>query len=66
MVTLDKYVIFEDEREWTVYNWLQHFDLEMLTSELEPHGLEIKAKYSDLKGSPFADGDEMALVISHK
>lgn len=66
MVTLDKYVIFEDEREWTVYNWLQHFDLEMLTNELEPHGLEIKAKYSDLKGSPFSDGDEMALVIGHK
>ncbi|USE01851.1 class I SAM-dependent methyltransferase [Vibrio sp. SCSIO 43133] len=66
MVTLDKYVIFEDAREWTVYNWLQHFNLEMLASELEPHGLEIKAKYSDLKGSIFADGDEMALVIGHK
>ncbi|MPW29307.1 methyltransferase domain-containing protein [Agarivorans sp. B2Z047] len=66
MVTLDKYVIFEDTREWIVYNWLQHFDLEMLASELEPLGLEIKAKYGDLKGSPFADGDEMALVISHK
>ncbi len=66
MVTLDKYVIFEDAREWTVYNWLQHFDLEMLASELEPHGLKIKAKYSNLKGSPFVDGNEMALVISHK
>lgn len=66
MVTLDKYVVFEDAREWAVYNWLQHFDLETLASELEPHGLEIKAKYSDLKGSPFADSDEMALVISHK
>lgn len=66
MVTLDKYVIFEDTQEWTVYNWLQHFDLETLASELEPHRLEIKAKYSDLKGCPFADSDEMALVISHK
>lgn len=66
MVTLDKYVIFEDAREWVVYNWLQHFDLEMLASELEPHGLEIKAKYSDLKGTPFESSDEMALIISHK
>ncbi|HCE5133855.1 class I SAM-dependent methyltransferase [Vibrio parahaemolyticus] len=65
-VTLDKYVICEAEREWTVYNWLQHFTIEMLSHELDAHGLEIKASYSDLRGSPYKDGDEMAVVISHK
>lgn len=65
-VTLDKYVIYEADREWTVYNWLQHFTIEMLADELEPHGLEIKARYSDLKGTPFDKGDEMALIIGHQ
>ncbi|MGO0308251.1 class I SAM-dependent methyltransferase [Endozoicomonas acroporae] len=66
LVTLDKYVIYEAEREWTVYNWLQHFTLDMLRSELEQHGLEIQATYSDLRGRHWADGDEMAVVIGLK
>lgn len=66
LVTLDKYVITEAQREWTVYNWLQHFTLDMLKAELAPHGLEVQATYSDLRGKPFADGDEMAVVIRHK
>ena len=65
-VTLDKYVITEAQREWTVYNWLQHFTLDMLKAELAPHGLEVQATYSDLRGKPFADGDEMAVAIRHK
>ncbi|AQW61223.1 class I SAM-dependent methyltransferase [Vibrio owensii] len=66
LVTLDKYVITEAQREWTVYNWLQHFTLDMLKAELAPHGLEVQATYSDLRGKPFVDGDEMAVVIRHK
>ncbi|GAA5214775.1 class I SAM-dependent methyltransferase [Corallincola platygyrae] len=65
-VTLDKYVIIQEGKEWTVFNWLQHFTIEMLSAELEPHGLSIKATYSDLRGNPLADGDEMAVIISHK
>ncbi|WP_257286253.1 class I SAM-dependent methyltransferase [Endozoicomonas sp. SESOKO1] len=66
LVTLDKYVIYEEQREWTVYNWLQHFTLDMLRSELEQHGLKVQATYSDLRGRPWVDGDEMAVVIGHK
>ncbi|WP_422450353.1 class I SAM-dependent methyltransferase [Endozoicomonas sp. ALB091] len=66
LVTLDKYVICEEEREWTVYNWLQYFTLDMLRSELEQHGLEIQATYSDLRGRPWTDGDEIAVVIGLK
>lgn len=65
-VTLDKYVISQEDKEWTVLNWLQHFTLEDLNKELDAHGLEIKRAYSDLKGSPLVDGDEMAVVIGHK
>ncbi|WP_162047846.1 class I SAM-dependent methyltransferase [Vibrio taketomensis] len=66
LVTLDKYVISEANREWTVYNWLQHFTLDMIKNELEPHGLAIKASYSDLRGNPLVESDEMAFVVSHK
>lgn len=65
-VTLDKYVICEDKKEWTVYNWLQHFTIEMLSEELGEHNLEVQATYSDLRGTAFFDGDEMAVIISHK
>ncbi|GMM90413.1 class I SAM-dependent methyltransferase [Vibrio fortis] len=65
-VTLDKYVISQEDKEWTVLNWLQHFTLEDLNKELDAHGLEIKRAYSDLKGLPLVDGDEMAVVIGHK
>jgi len=65
-VTLDKYVISQEDKEWTVLNWLQHFTIENLSRELAAHNLEIKRTYSDLRGTPFTDGDEMALVIGHK
>ncbi|NOI27419.1 class I SAM-dependent methyltransferase [Vibrio coralliilyticus] len=65
-VTLDLYAISQEYKEWTVFNWLQHFTVETLIQELDAHGLEIKRAYSDLKGAPFIDGDEMALVIGHK
>lgn len=64
-VTLDKYVIYEEESEKTVYNWLQHFSLEQIKAELEVHGLTIKASYRDLRGKPFEEADEMAVVIGH-
>ncbi|KXF81598.1 class I SAM-dependent methyltransferase [Enterovibrio coralii] len=65
-VSLDKYVISEADRERTVYNWLQHFTVDMLSQELETHGLEIRATYSDLRGNPLEEGDEMAVIIGHK
>ena len=65
-VTLDLYAISQEDKEWTVFNWLQYFTAETLSQELDAHGLEIKRAYSDLKGTPFVDGDEMALVIGHK
>ena len=65
-VTLDKYVIYQEDKEWTVFNWLQHFTIEDLSQELAAHDLEIKRTYSDLRGTPWTDGDEMAVVIGHK
>lgn len=66
-VTLDKYTIIEASRQWTVYNWLQHFTVSTLNEELHQQGLKIIGRYNDLCGNPFdeSEGDEMALIITH-
>lgn len=40
-VTLDQYTIVEPERTWQVYNWLQYFDADTITAELDNHGFEV-------------------------
>ncbi|MCC2615006.1 class I SAM-dependent methyltransferase [Aestuariibacter halophilus] len=64
-VWLDTYVIIEAQRQWTVYNWLQHFSLERLTQELAACGLRPVKTCADLCGSPLSEGDEMAVLITH-
>ncbi len=66
LLWLDKFVIIERERERTILNWLQHFNIEMLQSEFDNHDLKIKFIYSDLRGRPLVEGDEMGLIIGHK
>ncbi|MCE0494878.1 class I SAM-dependent methyltransferase [Vibrio salinus] len=65
-VWLDKFVIIEEGRSRTVYNWLQHFSIDTMQNELEKHGLKIQSVYRDLRGRPLDDGDEMAFIISHR
>lgn len=66
MVTLDKYTIYQDNKEWVVYNWLQHFTIEMLANELKQHGLVIQARYGDLRGRVYSDNDEVAVIVGHE
>lgn len=64
-VILDKYTILEAGGIKTVYNWLQHFDPEMLKAEFSASGLSIENFYSDVAGSlydPNANKSEMAVV----
>ncbi len=64
-VWLDKFVICEEDKQHVVYNWLQHFTLDMLNAELEQHGLKITNVYRDLCGNPWQESDEMAVTIMH-
>jgi len=61
-VALDKYTIVEPHQTRTVYNWMQYFSPETLTAEFEQSGLRIVERYSDVAGTPFADGDVFAVV----
>lgn len=66
-VLLDKYTIIEENRIRTVYNWLQHFDLETLQSECENNGFAIEETYGDVAGNPFCSAaNEMAVVLRAK
>jgi len=62
-VTLDKYTIFEQSGQRTVYNWLQHYSKDSLNDEFAEAGLKIEAIYADVAGSPMKEeSDEMAIV----
>ncbi len=65
LVSLDKYTICQHQHQQVVYNWLQHFTLESLSDELAVHGLVIEHHFSDLCGTPYAGGDELAVIIRH-
>jgi len=62
-VMLDKYTIVEEKTSKVVYNWLQHFSVEMLKSEFEKAGFSIKAIYNDVSGSEYSkEHTEFAVV----
>lgn len=62
-VVLDKYTIVEVDRFWTVYNWLQYFDTEQLSTEFGESGFKVDEFYSDVSGSTFdAKAGEFAVV----
>ena len=66
-VVLDKYTIIEKDRIRTVYNWLQHFDLQTLQRECEGCRFVIGETYGDVAGSPFCpEATEMAVVLRVK
>lgn len=62
-VTLDKYTIIEEQRHWTVLNWLQHYSPRSLELELNAHGLVVEAVLGDVAGHGFdAAATEFAVV----
>ncbi len=63
-VVLDKYDFFESDRTWSVFNWLQYFEKEALTAEIEAAGLKVLGTYGDVAGAPVSeDGGILAVVI---
>jgi len=64
-VSLDKYVIVEEDRTRTVYNWLQHYDPAVLRGELDRNGYDLTELLGDLTGAPFdPDGHEFAVITT--
>ena len=62
-VILDKYSIFQQNRTWSIYNWLQYFGEDDLRQELADCGLRVEPIYADVAGTSYdAEGNEMAIV----
>jgi 2-polyprenyl-3-methyl-5-hydroxy-6-metoxy-1,4-benzoquinol methylase len=62
-VVLDKYTIVTRDSTREVYNWLQYFDRESLTRELEQAGHAVEEILADVAGAAYRDdAPEMAVV----
>ena len=63
-VSLDKYIIIEEDRQREIYNWLQYFTPESLSQEVIAAGLEIDELCGDVAGKPYdAEATEFAVVL---
>ncbi len=54
-VSLDHFTIFEPERRWEVYNWMQYFEPDSLQRELEAAGLRVLEVFANVCGDPYDD-----------
>jgi len=63
-VALDKYVLFTKEREWEVYNWLQYYNQDALSKEVEGAGFTITSVHADVTGDYYDEKkSEFAVVL---
>lgn len=62
-VVLDKYTIIQKGRVKTIYNWLQHYTLSLLTNETTMSGLKIVEVFSDVAGAPYREDENTMAVI---
>jgi len=62
-VILDKYTIIEKKRTREIYNWLQYFDADTLTGEIEAHGWLVEEVIGNVAGDPYdATSGEFAII----
>ncbi len=66
-VVLDKYSIFpKSGAPQAVYNWLQYFSPESLTTELSGAGFATKQIYGDVSGRPFTEQNTEFAIVATK
>ena len=63
-IGLDLYTIFEPERRWEVYNWLQYFSPAKLETEFADAGLRIVETLGNVCGDPYDEEAEEFAVIA--
>jgi SAM-dependent methyltransferase len=65
-VLLTRYVIVEGDRTRSIYNWIQLFSPESLTSELAGAGLDVESVMGDVTGRPFDPGSPQFAVVARR
>lgn len=64
-LALDRYIIFEPENTWQIYNWFQHYTPRTITQELQDAGFAIVEMTGDLTGAPLLDDGELIGIIAN-
>jgi len=63
-VICDKYTIFEENKTWQVFNWLQYYTIDSLNKECRDNGFQISEFFGDVKGSPHTEqSNEIAVIL---
>ena len=65
-VILDKYTVIEPGKQRIVYNWLQYFDEDSLTSEFEANGFVVEELYSDVAGKAISPQSMEIAIVAKK
>lgn len=64
-LSVDRYVIFEPQETWQVFNWFQYFTPDGLRQELNAAGFAVEQMTEGLTGAPLEDeGDYIAVIAS--
>jgi len=64
-IILEKYSIFEKDKTWQIYNWLQCYQTSTLEEEFEKAGFRHFEFFADVCGTPANSGsDELALIAA--
>jgi len=63
-VTLERYLIVERDRQWSVYNWLQYFSPSSLTQELTAAGFEIERLSRGFSDHQPTAADELIMLLA--
>jgi hypothetical protein len=64
LLALDRYIIFEPDNTWQIYNWFQHYTPEMIRKELQDAGFNVVKIAGDLTGKPLLEDGELMGIIA--
>lgn len=60
-------MIVETDRRFEIFNWLQHFDPETISAEVEDAGLRVSELLSIFTGDPWTpEAGELAVIARHE
>lgn len=62
----DKHTVVESDRQFTVYNWSQCYNIEILEALFLDNGLKIIACYADTAGAPLNEETQAITIIAEK
>lgn len=65
-LSLDRYLIIEPNETWEILNWLQHFSLPGIESELKQAGFEITKVAAALTGEALTTDSDVIGIIARK